>query len=172
MPITPFHFGPGALFKAIGGRRISFTVFVLSQAAIDSEPILFAVLDRPPLHRFLHTYLGALLLALAIFYPLAKIADKFKRWWNSRLSPAQAVWLAALAPTIWQVALTSSLVGCLSHVLIDSVMHHDMLPLAPFAEGNGLWRALSLERLHLVCVLTGVAGLIAWITLRRLRHRA
>ena len=27
MPITPFHLGPGAAFKAIGGRHFSFVVF-------------------------------------------------------------------------------------------------------------------------------------------------
>ena len=39
MPITPFHFGPGAAVKAVAPRHFSFTVFAFSQVMIDLEPI-------------------------------------------------------------------------------------------------------------------------------------
>ena len=40
MPFTPFHLGPGAVFKAIGGRHFSFMVFGGAQVLMDIEPLV------------------------------------------------------------------------------------------------------------------------------------
>jgi len=40
MPFTPIHLGPGAAFKAIGGRHSSFMVFGGSQLLMDIEPLV------------------------------------------------------------------------------------------------------------------------------------
>lgn len=45
MPITPFHFGPGALIKAMAPQHVSWTAFALANGLIDLEPILL-----PDLH--------------------------------------------------------------------------------------------------------------------------
>jgi hypothetical protein len=37
MPFTPYHFGPGALVKAIMPRHFSFTVFCFAQIVTDFE---------------------------------------------------------------------------------------------------------------------------------------
>lgn len=37
MPVTTFHFGPGALLKALVPRWISLTAFVISQVVVDLE---------------------------------------------------------------------------------------------------------------------------------------
>ena len=37
MPATPFHFGPGAVLKALLPRHFSFTVFCLAQVVTDCE---------------------------------------------------------------------------------------------------------------------------------------
>lgn len=55
-----------------------------------------------------------------------------------------------------------ALAGTLSHVALDSLMHHDIRPLAPFSEANGLLGAVSLDTLHLACVVAGVAGSVLW----------
>ena len=59
MPITPFHFGPGAALKALAPARFSFTVFAFTQCVIDLEPITLYFLIGDPAHPWLHTYLGA-----------------------------------------------------------------------------------------------------------------
>lgn len=64
MPITPFNFGPGALFKTASPRHVSRTAFALANGLIDLEPILFFFLSGEPVHRFFHTLLGATLAAL------------------------------------------------------------------------------------------------------------
>jgi hypothetical protein len=43
-------------------------------------------------------------------------------------------------------------------VLLDSIMHADMAPLAPFASSNAMLGAVSLRALHLGCVASGAAG--------------
>ena len=59
MPFTPFHLGPGLVFKAIGGRHFSFMVFGGAQVLIDIEPGLGLVLGWPVLHGWTHTFAGA-----------------------------------------------------------------------------------------------------------------
>lgn len=106
-----------------------------------------------PLHRFFHTVIGALLVTAAtvgLFLLLRRLAAG--RW---RLPTTFAVVVGALG-------------GTLSHVLLDSVMHSDMAPLAPFSTLNPLLRAVTLETLHLACVAAGLAGggvllLRAWL---------
>ena len=55
MPFTPFHLGPGAVFKVVGGDRFSFMVFGGSQVLIDLEPALRLMTGEchPPR---IHTY--------------------------------------------------------------------------------------------------------------------
>ena len=44
MPITPFHFGPGALVKVIVPKHFSWTIFALSNILIDLEPVTLFLL--------------------------------------------------------------------------------------------------------------------------------
>jgi hypothetical protein len=99
MPITPFHLGPGAALKAMLGRRMSFTVFALANGLIDLEPIANFVLTGDPAHRFFHTLIGATIVVLVSVWPGRLLCERVLRWWNSRLSPAQARYLA-VAPAI------------------------------------------------------------------------
>lgn len=64
MPFTPFHLGPGAVFKAIGGRHFSFMVFGGAQVLMDIEPLVGLLRDRPVLHGYSHTLAGALVIGL------------------------------------------------------------------------------------------------------------
>ncbi len=64
MPVTPFHFGPGALAKAAAPKHFSLIVFGLTQVAIDLESLYFLVQGSWPVHRLLHTFAGAGLVAL------------------------------------------------------------------------------------------------------------
>jgi hypothetical protein len=66
MPFTPFHLGPGAAFKAIGGKHFSFMVFGGTQVLMDIEPLVAILRGSPVLHGVTHTILGALVLPRAI----------------------------------------------------------------------------------------------------------
>jgi hypothetical protein len=167
MPFTPLHLGPGAALKAALGRRFSFSVFALSQVLIDLEPGARMLLDAEPLHPHLHTYAGATAVALASAVLGKPVCEWALRTWNRQLSASQARWLG-VETSIRRVALwTGALLGAYSHVLIDSIMHADIRPLRPFAQGNRLLGYVSIEELHLWCIALGIAG-IAVLMLSRL----
>jgi len=167
MPITPFHFGPGAALKAAAPRHFSFTMFAFTNVVIDVEPLYYMVTGDWPIHRFAHTYLGATIVAAACIFAGRPICSWALRLWNSRLDEAQARWLAVETRIGMVPAATGAFAGGWSHVLLDSLMHPDMDPLAPFAKGNALLQAVMLGQLELFCVVTGalgvaVLGAMAW----------
>lgn len=119
MPFTPYHFGAGALAKAIAPKHLSFTAFAVSNVLIDVEPLvrMLGLLDDTILHGPTHTFPGAVVIA-ALTLPAVRLWDR----------SATALRLNGLRPPsvpIWMV-LTSALVGTVSHVILDSMMHADM----------------------------------------------
>ena len=170
MPITPFHLGPGALFKALAPRYFSFTVFAFSQFLIDLEPGFFWIARGEPVHPYLHTYLGALPVAVLSVWPGRRICEWVLRWWNSRLDEAQARWLAVLPRIGLREAIAGAFLGAYSHVALDSLMHSDMRPLAPFSLAGRMDGIVSVDSLHLFCVVTGALG-VAILVLLALRRR-
>lgn len=140
MPITPFHFGPGAAIHSLAPRRISFAAFCAANVLTDVEPLYYMVTQQFPLHRFFHTYVGATVTG-AVTLGLLLLLRRWIRW--------QA--------TPWAIA-AGAFIGTYSHVVLDSIMHSDIRPFAPFSEANGLWRIISLGDLHLYCLLAGLVG--------------
>jgi hypothetical protein len=72
MPITPFHFGPGALFKCAAPQNFSWTVFALANVLMDLEPISLFFLTGDPAHPWLHTAPGAIGVAIVALLELLK----------------------------------------------------------------------------------------------------
>ena len=151
MPITPFHFGPGAAVHSLAPKHVSFLAFCAANALMDVEPLYYIITGQFPLHRFFHTYVGATLILLM---PVALLLGAFKLASVIPL-PNPFAWKQL---TIRQVAIGAAL-GSYSHVALDSLMHSDIRPLAPFSEGNPLFRLVSLSTLHWSCVAAGVLGL-------------
>ncbi|MBW8847824.1 MAG: hypothetical protein JF607_22915 [Burkholderiales bacterium] len=151
MPITPFHFGPGAALHTLAPRQVSFLAFCAANVVIDVESLYNLVHHREPVHAFLHTYVGATLvwLGLAVLF-----------WLACRL---QAV-ASRTRLTLRAVAL-GALLGAYSHVLLDSVMHRDIQPLMPFAAGNPLQGLISLQALHWSCLASALFALL-WMGVR------
>ncbi len=172
MPFTPLHMGPGAVFKVVGARHFSLIVFGASQVLIDLEPLIRILREDTVLHGPTHTYLGALVLA-----PIAAVIGRFGggvmlRWWNRRLPESLARWRAP-DDIAWRAAMIAAFVGTFSHVFFDSLMHADMKPLWPFAEGNALWHAISVRDLHWACLISGAIGgaVLLWRAIRLLDKR-
>jgi len=118
VPFTPFHLGPGALFKAIGGQRFSFMVFGGSQVLMDVEPLVRIIRGDAILHGVSHTLAGAFVVAMvstAVARPMTNAALRY-----SGISDH---------PVGWIVALVSAFVGTYSHIGLDAMMHSDMIPL-------------------------------------------
>lgn len=161
MPFTPFHLGPGATFKAIGGRHFSFMVFGGSQVLMDIEPLIGILTGRPILHGYTHTLVGALIIGI-----VAALIGK----------PISAYALTLLRVPhysfTWLAAFSGALVGTFSHIVLDAMMHGDMRPWWPFSNANGLLHIVSIEHLHLVCVALGVLGTLVVSGKVLLRGRA
>ena len=119
MPFTPYHFGAGALAKSIAPRHFSFTAFAVSNVLIDVEPLvrMLGILDDTILHGPTHTFPGAVVIA-ALTLPAIRLWDR----------TAAALHLNGLRPPAvptWMI-LTSALIGTVSHVILDGLMHADM----------------------------------------------
>jgi membrane-bound metal-dependent hydrolase YbcI (DUF457 family) len=153
MPITPFHFGPGAALHSLAPHRISFLAFCAANVLVDVEPLYYMVKSQFPLHRFFHTYIGVsivVFVVIAIFLAAKRIntavpLPNLLSW--KQLTPGAVSFGAAL--------------GGYSHILLDSFMHSDITPLAPFTSSNPLWLAVSLQSLHWFCLGSGILGLCA-----------
>ena len=158
MPFTPFHLGPGALCKAIGGRHLSFMVFGGAQVLMDIEPLIGLIQNRPVLHGYTHTLAGALLIGLVAALTGRPVSERVLRGLSIPHSPLT-----------WRAAFAGAFIGTYSHVLLDAVMHSDMNPWWPLAAGNGLLGLIPLGLLHQVCAGVGAvsAVLIALAARRR-----
>ncbi|TAK76700.1 MAG: hypothetical protein EPO12_16045 [Aquabacterium sp.] len=163
MPFTPFHMGPGLAFKAVGGARFSVLVFGVAQVAMDIEPLVGILRGWPVLHGWTHTYAGATLIGLLVWLLAPWPCRRLLAGWNALLEGMGLKGWRSPGRITQACAAAGAFVGTWSHVLLDSVMHGDMHPLRPFAEGNALLHAVSLTSLHLLCVAALVVGLLAWL---------
>ncbi|MBI2158990.1 MAG: hypothetical protein HYU25_01125 [Candidatus Rokubacteria bacterium] len=143
MPVTPFHLGPAVIVKAACPRWFSLGVFAIVQAALDVEPTWNIVAGRYPVHGGLHTLPGALLLSAAVIVPARHVVARF-------------------FPVSWTAAVTGALVGGGSHVLLDAVIHPDVVPFAPWLAGNALFVPGSFVWMHVGCAAAGLLGGVAW----------
>lgn len=160
MPFTPFHFGPGVLVKACAPRHVSFTVFAFTQVLIDVEPLYFMLRGEHPIHRFFHSYIGATLVLLAAYFlgrPIAGVALALSK---GELKPTTSSLLAAFRSIPRAAALVGAIAGAYSHVLLDSFMHTDAHPFAPFTESNQLLLIIATGELHVYCTVAGLLGFV------------
>jgi membrane-bound metal-dependent hydrolase YbcI (DUF457 family) len=157
VPVTPFHFGPGALVSVASPRYVSFLAFCAVNVLIDVESLRNMLTHQARIHTFFHTYLGA---SLAAFYLVALFIAA--RWLALRLPDNPFLRWRTL--TVLPVAIGSAL-GAWSHVLLDSVMHADIAPLAPWSRANPLFQIISTTALHVTCLLCGGLAIL-WFVLR------
>lgn len=152
MPVTPFHFGPGAAIHAVAPRHVSFLAFCASNVLIDIEPLYYMLTGQARLHRFFHTLVGACVVA-ALTVLLFLLARRLGR----RLRvPDPPGWQSPRVAAVAWGAIT----GTWSHIVLDSLMHADITSLAPFSDTNPLLHVISLPALHWLCIGAGAFGLI------------
>jgi hypothetical protein len=169
MPVTPLHFGPGILIKAVAPRHFSWISFAAVNVLIDIEPATYWILEGEPAHRFFHTYLGSTLAVPVSALLCLRLLPIWLKWWNRQMTPIQAKFLGVEAEASKFSIWFGALFGAWSHVLLDSIMHHDIVPFAPFWAGNALVSLLSIDKLYLGCLGAGVLGII-WLGIRH-HHR-
>ncbi len=147
MPFTPLHMGPGLVIKALFRGSFSLVVFGVAQIIMDLQPLFVILTGQGHLHGFSHTCLGATLIG-GFSMVLGKY---FAEWLLARL-PLPPVTLS------WKVVGISAFLGTYTHVLLDTIMHADLLPWYPFSSHNELLYLLSHDALNLTCLITGLLG--------------
>ena len=160
MPFTPFHMGAGLALKAVAGRHFSVLTFGMAQVAMDIEPLVRMMRGAAVLHGPTHTYLGAVPIALATAALAPWLCHPLLRRWNREVQHHRVEWLHE--NELWRprTVLLGALAGTWSHVLLDSVMHADITPWAPWSGANGLYAWVSLSTLHGLCVAGMVVGAV------------
>lgn len=165
MPFTPLHMGPGLAIKALAGRRFSVVTFGIVQVVMDIEPLVGMIRGSSVLHGPTHTYLAALIIALVVAIVSRTICSPILRRWNRELLFYRLGWLVEPESFALLPVMTSALVGTISHVMLDSIMHSDISPLAPWSGTNVLFSLISIEVLHQFCILTGLFGIVGWFSI-------
>jgi hypothetical protein len=148
VPFTPFHFGLGLAAKAALERRFSLGLFLALQVITDLESLYNLTFHREPVHRFLHTFVGATVLALLV----AALKHGTLRCWDSRRGRIER---RRFVPV-----LATALFATWSHIVLDGALHTDARPLWPLSDFNPLLAVARVGSLHLLCVVLGFFGLI------------
>lgn len=170
MPFTPLHMGPGMAVKAAAPRHFSIVVFGLTQIALDLEVLWHLARHDYPLHTFWHTYLGATIIA-AVMTVLGKPASQsVKTVWNRIAAKCRDADLTVSIPTTWVASFSGASIGAYSHILLDSIYHHDIEPLQPWSVTNQLYAAINPLCLDLLCLVLGILGLL-WYCYREKQRR-
>ena len=172
MPFTPFHFGPGLAMKALARPVFSWSTFALAQVVIDCETLYYLVQGQHPIHRTLHTFVGATAAGLAT----AGLWLAFVRATAVALPNLMASLRSSTSPVRSELTLTGAIVGGLlggaSHPFLDGIMHPDVRPFMPFSDSNPFLGWMGVGALHAACALAGLVGFVGLVIGRARAVRA
>jgi membrane-bound metal-dependent hydrolase YbcI (DUF457 family) len=158
MPFTPFHLGPAVGLGLPLRKYIHTPTFILANVIVDVEPFLVLFLGlRYPLHGYLHTFLLAFLLGLALGYTMLLLEKPLHPLYEAfLLEPA-----INLNPKSFILAGVS---GTMLHVLLDSPLYSDIQPFYPLTT-NPLYNAALTLEIYIICVWTGIIGIVYYVGL-------
>ena len=154
--------GAAMIVKPAVRRHFSVLVFGIAQVAMDIEPMIGMIRNWDVLHGPSHTTLGALLIAALVAWLSLPLCNFILSKFNQEVAHHNVAWLQEPYPITRAAAWTGALFGTLSHLVLDSLMHHDIHPLAPFSNANPLADLVSHDGVYQLCVVLGVVGTIAW----------
>lgn len=164
--------GPGLAVKALAGDRFSILTFGIAQMAMDIEPLVVLLRGSSVLHGPTHTYLAALVIAIVVAVVSPPICRPILRRWNRELLLHRMGCLLEPESFARLPAIAGAFVGTVSHVILDSIMHFDISPLAPWSNANTLLGLIPIEALHQFCILAGLFGVVGWFSVAWRRQRA
>lgn len=174
MPVTLFHMGPAVVAKAAARRYVSLRIFALVQIAIDLESAGHLLRQAYPIHRHLHTLVGA----SVIGFLAAVVGRHALNAWNPSARrlvggiTGMPAWVVAeLQPITRFAAFFGGIVGAMSHVVLDAVIHPDVQPFWPWSAWNPFPTGGSFNVMHYACGGLGILGSFAWLALARRRPR-
>ena len=135
----------------------NFTSFIAANVCIDTEVLFYFWRHDPPIHRYFHTYVGSIgmgIVAGVVIYVVACVLH--------RAVPNCGRWLWGPTATPWAglcgQSLVAGIIGGVSHVFLDSLVHYDLQPFWPIAAGNSLAGIVGHGTVYIGCTALGFFG--------------
>lgn len=173
LPFTPFHMGAALVVKPALDHRFSVISFGIAQVAMDLEPGIRMWAHADVLHGPTHTFLGALIMAFVVMLIAPGICNRLLAKWNKEVAYCKQPWLTHAEPVSKFAVANGAFFGTLSHVVLDSLMHHDIRPMSPFSESNPFMGLVTSDGVYQACALAGVFGIAGWLARQGIgRYRA
>jgi membrane-bound metal-dependent hydrolase YbcI (DUF457 family) len=166
LPFTPFHMGAALIAKPWLNRNFSVITFGIAQVAMDIEPGIGMLTGADVLHGPTHTILGALIIAYVVMRIAPSVCNYLVRRWNKEVTYHRLAWLVQPETTSKTAVTVGAIFGTLSHVFLDSLIHHDIHPLLPFSKANPLTDLVSHDGVYQFCAVAGVLGAVAWVAMQ------
>lgn len=166
MPFTPFHMGAALILKPALGRYISVITFGIAQIAMDIEPGIGMLTGAAVLHGPTHTVLGALAIAYLVMLIAPGIVNYLLRKWNKEVTFHKLPRLVQSETTSKTAVTLGAFFGTISHIALDSLMHHDIHPLLPFSRANPLLGLVTHDEVYQLCAMAGVLGAVTWLAMQ------
>ncbi|MDY6873995.1 MAG: metal-dependent hydrolase [Chloroflexota bacterium] len=142
-------------------KKFSLFVFAGAQVVMDLQPLIVILTGHGRRHGITHTLIGA-----ASLGAVAAVSGKYLvDWVRSLRTKHPPVKLS------WGMVLFSAWLGTFSHVLIDGLIYPDMDLFWPFAAGNPLRIGMTPRGMIRFCVVSGLAGMLAWGVAALVRKR-
>ena len=91
--------------------------------------------------------------------------------WNREVHHYKLDWLEETATVSRAVVIASTFFGTLSHVVLDSFMHHDIHPFAPFSNANPMLNLISHDGVYQLCFAAGAYFSPSWTAFQADRGR-
>lgn len=139
---------------------------------MDIEPGIGMLTGADVLHGPSHTILGALVIAYLVILIAPVVCNFLLSKWNREVTFHKLPWLLQSEATSKTAVIVGAFFGTLSHVSLDSLMHHDIHPLMPFTQANPLNGLISHDGVYQLCAIAGVIGAVIWLVMQWLGRSA
>jgi len=158
MPFTPFHLGPALCLGLPLRKYMHAPTFIVANVILDVEPFLVIMFGLDyPLHGYLHTFLLAFFVGLALGYALLLLEGYLYPLYKMLLLETDRK--TNLKPFVLVGAM-----GTMLHVLLDSPLYSDIRPLYPLTT-NPLYNPALSSEVYSLCVWMGILGIVIYVGL-------
>lgn len=158
--------GAALIVKPGFRRNFSVITFGIAQVAMDIEPGVGMLTGAEVLHGPTHTVFGALVIAYLVMLIAPSVCTYLLKKWNKEVIHHKLQRLVQSEVVPKAAVIAGAFFGTLSHVFLDSLMHHDMHPLLPFSQANPLMGLISHDGVYQLCAIAGVVGTVAWMAVQ------
>jgi hypothetical protein len=158
--------GAALIVKPVLNRNFSVITFGIAQIAMDIEPGLGMLSGAHVRHGPTHTILGALVIAYLVMLIAPIVCGYLQAKWNKEVIHYKRPWLVQSEAVSKTAVIVGAFFGTLSHVALDSLMHHDIQPLLPFSKANPLMGLITHDGVYQLCAIASVLGVAAWFAIK------